>query len=80
MCRLNGDKVLEPIITETQHGISLQHDPHQSIEAEVPRGPQETLACCTLDDSLRKTVASNSVPIRRKRNLSCPPGGGRSTI
>ncbi|MCI15347.1 DUF4283 domain protein, partial [Trifolium medium] len=77
---LHGDKVLEPIVNAAEHDISLQHVTKQTIDAEVSRCSQELPACSSQGGSPRKTVASDSVPIRRKRNLSCPPGGGRSII
>ncbi|GAU51172.1 hypothetical protein TSUD_412070 [Trifolium subterraneum] len=74
----NGDTVLEPFVTTTVQCNPVHLETQQAPVAEELERPHELLECGEHEEGSRKAMGSNSTNIRRKRHLSCPPGGGRS--
>ncbi|GAU51462.1 hypothetical protein TSUD_413600, partial [Trifolium subterraneum] len=74
---LQGDTILEPSLHTVEQGCSgkLVNQPAQV--ADVTRCSEKLPECESAVGSLRKTADNNSIPIRGRRHLSCPPGGDR---
>ncbi|MCI61734.1 hypothetical protein A2U01_0082991, partial [Trifolium medium] len=46
----------------------------------VPNSQHESPVSALHREGAGKSVDSDFIPTRRKRNASCPPGGGRATV
>ncbi|MCI53628.1 hypothetical protein A2U01_0074875, partial [Trifolium medium] len=68
-----GETVLDHVMGEVEIAI-----PKETTEGVVSSRSPEPPAVILQGDGKRKMVTSDSIPIRRKQNLSCPPARDRS--